>query len=143
MAKRNYTKKVEGLTIKEGMTLNQGERVEVYYNLQQGGFSIKALDKVNPNKGKVVAYAENVLLENCTFNINKKKLDNILDKERKTVYAVVRGYFVNAEGNDNSTHKLGYCNPFKTGKFIDWNSREEITAANEVYFYDKYFSYQA
>lgn len=134
--------KISGLQLKEGATLSAGERVEVYYNITRGGFSIVSLDKSNPMKGKVIAYAENVLIENATFHINLNKLGKIHEKNRKTVYAVVRGYFLNTEENNSSDFKKGYCNPFKTGRFIDWESKEEIKAAEAVYFYDKYFSYK-
>jgi len=133
---------ITGLNLREGATLAAGERVEVYYNIQKGGFSVVALDKSNPMKGKVVAYAENVLIENASFHCNQKKLAKIHELQRKTVYAVVRGYFVSAEEIDGSSFKKGYCNPFKTGKFIDWDSKEELHVAAQVYFYDKFFSYK-
>ncbi|WP_079516530.1 hypothetical protein [Rossellomorea marisflavi] len=132
------------LKMRDGATLDPGERVEVYYNIQKGGFSIVALDKRNPMKGKVVAYASNVQVEDAKFCINPNKLAKIKANNRKTVYAVVRGHFVSAEPMDDAAHgyRKGYCNPFKTGKFIDWENGTELHEARGVYFYDKYFSYQ-
>ncbi|AMB18819.1 hypothetical protein BH780_gp238 [Bacillus phage Eldridge] len=132
---------VDGLQVREGMSLEAGERVEVYYNIQKGGFSIKAIDKRNPNKGKVVAYASNVFITEATFHLNQNKLSKILEIQRKTVYATVKGTFEHAEAIDNSLHRRGYCNPYKTGKFIDWDTQEQIHEASEVYFYNKFFSF--
>ncbi|MDA1509597.1 hypothetical protein PDJ86_22330 [Bacillus cereus group sp. TH36-2LC] len=134
-------KKVQGLVIREGATLTAGEKVEVYYNIQKGGFSIVSKDKNNPMKNKVVAYADYVTIENASFHINEKKHAKIIEMQRKTVYAVVRGEFLNADSIDNSEHKKGYCNPYTTGKFIDWDTKEEIKTASQVHFYDKFFSF--
>lgn len=134
-------KKIEGLQLRGEATLTVGEKIEVYYNIQKGGFSILSRDKQNPMKGKVIAHSEFVLIEDATFHLNSKKLEQIQEKNRKTVYAVVRGVYLGSEQVINADFRKGYCNPFKTGTFIDWVSKEEITAAKHVYFYDKFFSY--
>lgn len=133
---------VKGFNLKPGCSLAAGERVEVYYNLQQGGFSIVALDRKNPDYGRVVAYSENVTMIDASFCINQKKLDRIRTINRKTVYATVKGTFLDGLQMDYEGHRKGYCNPYSTGKFIDWESKQEIKAARLVYFYDKFFSYQ-
>lgn len=126
---------VEGLKVRDGMTLTVGERVEVYYNIQKGGFSIL-------KKGKLVAHADYVTIADATFHINENKLARILEINRKTVYATVRGVFVGASESQVAGHRRGYCNPFKTGAFIDFENGSEVTSAKEVYFYDKFFSYR-
>jgi len=131
----------ESFVVREGMSLNVGERVEVYYNIQQGGFSIKSIDKSNPNNGKVVAYASNVLIDNASFHLNLNKLKQIHEQQRKTVYATVKGTFCHSEEINNDNHNRGYCNPYTTGKFIDFDSKEELKTASTVYFYEKFFSY--
>jgi hypothetical protein len=126
----------------EGRSLNVGEKVEVYYNIQKGGFSIVSRDKRNPNNGKVVAHSSFVHVENASFHINKKKLDNILAINRKTVYAVVKGTFLGSTEIQAGAYRKGYCNPFKTGCFVDYETGIELTTAKNVYFYDKYFSFK-
>jgi hypothetical protein len=136
---------MELLTIKEGAELFEGKRVEVYYNIQKGGFSVVSLEKGDLMRGKVIAYASNVLISNAAFCLNLNKLAKIKANNRKTVYAVVRGYWLGAkviENYENEGFKKGYCNPFKTGAFIDWQSGKELTEAAAVYFYDKFFSYK-
>lgn len=134
--------KIQGMQLKEGACLKSGDRIEVYFNIQRGGFSIVSRDKNNPMNGKVIAYSENVLIENATFHLNYNKLKKIHELNRKTVYAVVRGYFVSAMEIDRTGFNPGYCHPFKTGRFIDWNTKEEVKEAKQVYFYDRYFAYK-
>lgn len=135
-------KRVEGLKLREGCTLTFGERIEVYYNIQKGGFSILSRDKRNPMKGKIIAHSEYVLIENATFRLNSKKLEQIKEKNRKTVYAVVRGTYIGSKPTEDKEFSRGYCNPYKTGAFIDWDTKEHITEAEYVYFYHKFFSYK-
>lgn len=126
--------------VKDGMSLKAGDRVEVYYNIQKGGFSILSLEK--GQYGKVVAYAPQVFIEGATFHINAKKLERILSMKRKTVYATIKGTYIGCDEVQTVDHRQGYCNPYTTGKFIDWESKTEIKAAAQVYFYDKFFSYK-
>jgi hypothetical protein len=135
-------KKISQFTLREGSSLAVGEKVEVYYNLTQGGFSIVSRDKNNPNNGKVLAYAPYVQLENATFHLNLKKLEKIRTINRKTVYAVVRGIYKGAEDIEASDYTKGYCHPFNTGCFINYETGEELTEAKLVHFYDKFFSFK-
>lgn len=125
--------------IREGMNVEKGERVEVYYNIKEGGFSIKALDKKNENTGKVVAYAPSVKLTNCTFNINEKKHKWILDNSRKAVYAVVRGYLEELTAEKPNTNDLNeiYINPYTCKDFTDVKTKEVIKKAENVIFTEK------
>lgn len=126
----------------EGRNIAIGERVEVYYNIQKGGFSVVSRDKSNPDNGRVVAYASDVQIKNATFHVNDKKYDQILEKNKKTVYAVVRGILSGFESIDADQFNKGYCNPFSGVKgFIDWNTKQALTNASQVVFYDKFFGY--
>lgn len=135
-------KKVQGLKLKAGATLQVGERIEAYYNIQLGGFSIVALDKRNPKKGLVIAHTDYVTLQDATFHINEAKLQRIIQTNRKTVYAVIRGIYTGSEFMLVQGHRKGYCNPFRTGAFIDYEDGSELTVASEVYCYHKFFSYK-
>lgn len=128
--------------VREGMALNKGERVEVYYNVHKGLFSIKSLDRRNPNRGRVVAHAKHIMLESVTFHVSEPVLERILASGRKEVFAKVRGYLVHTEPAHNVRHREGYCNPYKTRGFVDRKTGDKLTKASEVYFYDKYFSYK-
>lgn len=129
-------------TLVEGRNVNLFEKVEVYYNLQKGGFSIVSRDKRNPNNGKVVAYSSNVTIQDAEFRVNKNKHAQILERQRKTVYAVIRGTLTSFDTTNLDSYKQGYCNPYVTCGFIDWNSKEELNTAKEVTFYNKNFAYK-
>lgn len=121
-------------TIKEGMSLKKDDRVEVYYNLHKGGFSIKSLEK-GECKGKVVAYSSTVLMTNGKFSASQSGIQKIREEKRKRVCAVVRGTF---EGTESEIQgDTIYFNPYTTDHFINASNGEKITSANNIYFYDK------
>ncbi|WLR49574.1 hypothetical protein LC065_20230 (plasmid) [Halobacillus litoralis] len=125
-------------TIREGKSLQQGERVEVYYNLHKGGFSIKSLDKNSPDKGKVVAYSSEVKLEGASFHVNENALSKILAENRKRVYAVVRGYYmgnsVQAELDEHTPVKI---NPYTCPKFTCKETGNIMDKADSVIFHGR------
>lgn len=105
--------------VREGKSLSIGERVEVYYNLHKGGFSIKALQ--GEHKGTVVAYSGSLLITNCEYRVNDNALNTILATKRKKVYAVVRGTFNGSMPNDLRTDHLEKLsiNPYHCPYFTD------------------------
>jgi hypothetical protein len=105
-------------TIREGMDLQVGQKVEVYFNIHKGGFSIKSIDKANPNKGRVVAYSGQVELEDCTYHVNENNLKKLLEERRKRVYAVVRGTFKGSTVDTTDREKLS-INPYTSPFFTD------------------------
>jgi hypothetical protein len=138
-----YTmKKQVNFETREGSSLSIGEKIECYFNLHKGGFSIVSRDKRNPNNGKVVAYSPFVTIENATFHISLSKLEKIRQENKKTVYAVIRGIYTGHDAIDSSDYTQGYCNPFKTGMFVDFETGQQLEKASAVYFYDKFFSFK-
>lgn len=130
------------ITYREGMSVQQGERVAVYYNIHKGGFSIKSMDKRNPHNGKVVAYADVVMVNDAQFHIKPSGLRNIHKTGYKEIYATVRGTLIGTESVQTEGHRWGYCNPFTTETFVDWQTGVELSTAAEVYFYGSHFSYR-
>ena len=68
------------------------ERVQVYWNLnkcKQGEFVFSVR-----HKGKVVAYTDSVLLENCKFHVNPKQSAAIKGGQKRSVHAWVTGDLV-------------------------------------------------
>jgi hypothetical protein len=127
----------------EGRSVNPGEKVEIYFNIQKGGFSIVSRDKSNPNKGRVCAHVSNAQIENATFHINDKKFAAIGEKGKKHVYAIVKGTLVGFDNIGQAGMAPGYCNPQAQKEFINFDTKEIVTKAKIVNFYDRYFSYQA
>jgi hypothetical protein len=132
---------MHGIKFVEGRTIKPGEKCSVHYNIHKGGFSIVSKDKNNPDNGRVCAHSEYVQIEDATFHVSSKTLEKIKKQKRKAVYATVRGKFVSADRMENNNYRRGYCNPYKTGVFVDYETRTELKEAERVYFYDKYFAY--
>ena len=65
--------------------------VFVYFNLRKKCFSIKALE--GPDKGRVVAHRDNVLLFNGTFKVSEAGRQRVLKEQRKNVHAGVVGHW--------------------------------------------------
>lgn len=120
--------------LKENMELKKGDRVEVYYNLHKGGFSIKSLEK-GDCKGKVVAYASTVLMSDGKFSVSKYGIKKIREEKRKRVCAVVRGTY-EGEGTRIHGERVSF-NPYTTDEFIKVSNGQVITIADKIFFYDK------
>ncbi|WP_368502750.1 hypothetical protein AB3N04_01230 (plasmid) [Alkalihalophilus sp. As8PL] len=136
-------KKVKEFCLKDERTLQPYERVEVYYNLHQGGFSIKSLDTKNKDKGRVVAYSSFVQLKDATFHVSEAGLNKIKANGTKLVCAVVRGIFLNAEPLESLDHMAFdfepiYFNPKRVDRFIKSFDNQVVNSAEHVCFYDKH-----
>lgn len=114
-------------------TLEENQRVHVYYNLHQGGYSIR--DKKTMH---VVAYADNVLLKNCVFKVSEKGRQKVIEEKRKRVHAFIEGDFIFADQDFNTSHldKI-YYNPYETSLFTDTTDGSHVLKAPTVYCIDK------
>jgi hypothetical protein len=63
----------------------------VYFNLHRKCFSIKALE--GPNKGRVVAHRDAVLLFDGTFKVSEAGRQRVLRERKKNVHAGVVGHW--------------------------------------------------
>lgn len=113
--------------------LATGQRVQIYYNLHQGGYSIK--DKAT---GLVVGYAQNVLLKRCTFRVQQAGRQKTIAEQRKRVHAYIEGDFVAADEPFDFQHmdKVIY-NPYTTPQFTDAEDGSWVMAAATTYCIDK------
>ena len=66
--------------------------VDVYWNLNRGGYSIRAAE--GADKGRVIGYAAGVDLANATFKVQTGGRDTVRRKHVKSVHAWVRGDLV-------------------------------------------------
>jgi hypothetical protein len=64
-------------------------KVFVYFNLHRKCFSIKALE--GPNKGRVVAHRDDVLLFDAAFKVSEAGRQRVLRERKKNVHAGVVG----------------------------------------------------
>lgn len=117
----------------KGRTVEAGQKVKVYVNLnQQGRFSI-----VDAKSGLVVAYAETVSLSDGKFHVGESGRQKILASKRKRVHAWVTGIFLGADTVQPShlTNEV-YYNPYTHEKFEAQNG-EVVNQAQEIYFVNK------
>lgn len=113
--------------------LATGQRVQIYYNLHKGGYSIK--DKAT---GLVVGYAQNVLLTRCKFNVQQGGRQKTIQEKRKRVHAYIEGDFQTADTPfDYSQMDKVIYNPYTTPQFTDVADGSWVMAAATTYCVDK------
>jgi len=134
------------IELRENMEIQVGEKVDVYYNLRKGGFSIKSQDKRNSNKGKVIGYAESVVITDCEFKVMESAYKKIIRTQQKEIYAVVRGYLKDASLSKNENtegYEEGYINPYTTKHFVNKNDHtQKLENAAEVILSHKHIFYK-
>ena len=64
-------------------------RVFVYFNLHRKCLSVKALE--GSYKGKVIAYADTIVLHSCKFKVSEAGRQRVIREKRKNVHAGVVG----------------------------------------------------
>jgi hypothetical protein len=108
----------------------------VYFNLHRKCFSIKALE--GPNKGRVVAHREDVLLFNGTFKVSEAGRQRVLRERKKNVHAGVVGEW-DETGIDLTTidriHSMATpitYNPYKYNTFVHLYGEHPIQSGRLV-----------
>ena len=121
----------------KGRTLERGQVVQVYRNLNNGVFSIR--DK---KTGLVVAHGNHIHLNDCSAVIS---LPGQLKARRsliRNVHAWIEGTYLGALDLSGvylfipEPQEL-YYNPFKTDTFIDKRTGKPPESLERVYFYDE------
>jgi hypothetical protein len=97
-------------------------RVYVYFNLHRKCFSIKALE--GPNKGRVVAHRDDVLLFDGTFKVSEAGRQRVLRERKKNVHAGVVGHWIGSIDDELTIERIVYngtpitYNPYKYNTFV-------------------------
>lgn len=73
----------------KGRKLDKRREIEVYRNLNRGGYSIR-------QDGLVVAHADNVMVKDATFVVNGAGWRRMRQEGRRNVHAWVRGLFTDS-----------------------------------------------
>lgn len=113
-------------------------KVFVYYNLHKKCFSIKALS--GEQKGKVIAHADAVVLDNVTFKVSESGRQRVLRERRKNVHAGVVGtlvvYSILAENISLPKYKLPSTrvtyDPYKYSSFVYKDTEQPIATATHA-----------
>ena len=110
-------------------------KVFVYFNLRKKCFSIKALE--GPNKGRVVAHRDAVLLFDATFKVSEAGRQRVLRERKKNVHAGVVGQWF--DDVDSVTHdrvmRYGSAityNPYKYDSFVHYYGEHPIKTGRLV-----------
>jgi hypothetical protein len=108
-------------------------KVFVYRNLRKKCYSIKALE--GAMKGKVIAHASTVTLNECRFKVSKAGQARVRATKQKNVHAGVQGQW-DGEIDPSMPADVSvslYYNPYKVDTFVTFLTHEPVEAAEKVY----------
>jgi len=114
--------------------IKQGEKVFVYFNLHKHLFSVRSLE--GENKGKVIAHAEKVSLNDCTFKVSEKMRQRVIQKRQKNVHAGVVGTLDLLFESEKGETEITY-DPYKYPTFVYKKDKMPIYNAKHVYLENK------
>ena len=81
------------------------KRVQVYYNIRRGDYSVR-------QSGRVIDHVDSIILRDARFNVAPAGRDKVRETGVKNVHATVTGYIVD--------------NPYRDGDFLYTNVRHSI-----------------
>lgn len=110
---RNIPKVKSMFSLVHECGVNAGKPVEVYRNLHKNCYSVK-------QGGLVRAHMDVVRLRDCTFKVNQKGRQRVLDTGCKNVHARVVGFVTTIANNnpDLVPNRVKY-NPYKWEGFVE------------------------
>lgn len=111
-------------------------KVFVYRNLRKKCYSIKALE--GAMKGKVIAHAHTVTLNECRFKVSKAGQARVRATRQKNVHAGVQGQWDGELDPSMPTamHETSvslYYNPYKVDTFVTLLTERPVEGAETVY----------
>jgi len=98
----------------KGRTVQPGQKVDVYRNLNTGNFSIRC----NKSK-KVLAHATTVQITSCTCHVQRNGREKTIVEKRKRVHAWISGIYVSSDNERGAelTKEVHY-NPYLYESFV-------------------------
>lgn len=123
------------ITLNGSRNLDSTKRVQVYRNLTKDMWSVR-------QGGKVIGWAEEVLLKDAEFVCNKAGRERVRKTGRKNVHAYISGKLIStnelkieyAKGNLGENEYFPYCvvtyNPYNDETFIDRETGEPILVSD-------------
>jgi hypothetical protein len=107
-----------------------GTKVDVYRNLQTGGYSIRSRE--TSTYGLVVGHESEAVVLDATFEVSENGRQKVIEQERKNVHAVVRGVLGERdEPHGDEASEVTY-NPYKYKNFVLRESESPIESAEVV-----------
>lgn len=116
-------------------------RVSVYFNVNKRCFSIRAEE--GQEKGRVIAHADEVLLNEVTFRVSESGREKVRREGRKNVHAFVKGNLLGFTGPNAFATMPGLrtlCNTWFGGHWSDEIERQSnlITMCGKRFSYNPY-----
>jgi hypothetical protein len=106
---------------------NSSKPVYVYRNLHKKCYSIK-------QNNKVIAYASDFILNDCSFIVRKSGRDLVLKTNQKNVHAFVKGFLDQDLNSIEIKTKIIY-NPYKYPYFFYENdSSKSLDQVSKIFF---------
>ena len=120
------------IEFKDTRTLELGQQVEVYRNLNKGRtFSIR--DK---KTGLVVAWGNKFKIENVTCKVSETGRQRVIEKKRKEVHAVLLGVFTGGCEFDLDDCQELFYDPYTLDSFVNKDTGKKINHIDVAYFED-------
>jgi hypothetical protein len=107
-----------------GRSLDTSRFVQVYRNLNRGGYSIR-------QGGLIVAHADTLVLQLCSMKVNRAGRRRVIKYRVKTVHAYIEG-LVAAGAPAKGRVRIRY-NPYEVSTFVT-DKREVVRKAAWVIF---------
>lgn len=115
----------------KGRTIEEGQRVKVYKNLNNGLWSIK-----DAKSGLVLGHSESVVLEGVKFSVGQKGRERVIKEQQKNVHAYVIGAYKGTHTQDNMyaySHVGVTYNPYKDKSFtLKADRTQKLTKASKA-----------
>jgi hypothetical protein len=104
-------------------------KLDVYFNLHKKKLSLRSRER--HNYGRVIDYADSIILKNCTFPVSEAGRQRVLKEKRKNVHAYVRGETPEEGGSLINPRSVKY-NPYKYDSFVFSDTEEPVHSADYV-----------
>ena len=105
--------------------IDESRKVFVYKNLHKDCWSIK-------QDGLVKAHTTDLCLFDCSFRVNKKGREKVLEQKRKNVHAGISGYIDMQDPEYPSVAPLATYNPYKYTSFVRIDNKEPVFWSSSV-----------
>ena len=118
------------IELQKGRTLELGQQVEVYRNLNKGRvFSIR--DK---KTNLVVAIGDKFKIENVKCTVREGGRQRVIREKRKAVHAFLIGTFTGGCEFDLDECQELYYDPYTLDSFVNKDNGKKITSVDIIYF---------
>lgn len=123
------------MTTIKGRTIEEGQKVKVYFNLHKKLFSV-----MDVKTGLVIGHTPVINLVGCEFKVSEAGRNRVLREKKKNVHAFVIGHYL-ADEEGTETEKANY-NPYKYSSFVD-GQEQPLKEAYSVTCINKQIRYTA